>query len=257
MPASIPNVTPRPPVATRPPPSAPGRRLKHRLLACEAVVGEERPADFEAYRDEVLAVLRPVGVVEEDLTEMMVMCQWKLRRLWRFETAQHIIWKGRGEKRGMSPFASVILAFLADCREGRCTERFSQREAHLMRGYLRAESRLRLRQAERREGPGAGAAEDTRIDPQPGAGCPAPRSNEPQPAAPPLAAAWADGAPHAPDPGPASPPTEAAAPAAAPTPSSDCIDMRTWEITNRLGPPRPVAPPPGAAGAGGIPMAAD
>jgi hypothetical protein len=252
MPASIPNVTPQLPVATRPPPSVPRRRLKHGLMDIEAVVGEEQPADFEAYRDEVLAVLGPGDVVEEDLAEVMVMCQWKLRRLWRFESAQYLLWTGRGEKRGESAWSAVTLGFISECRAGKYLQRITQWEAHLMRSYLRAEARLRLRQEERRKGRrGEGTTDDAQAQPPAGARGRAPSAPAVQPAPVPLAAAPATAAPRSGEPQPAP------CPLADAEPSTRSNGRAIGEIADRRAPGarRLSGPAPGVNG--GMPMAAD
>lgn len=63
--------------------------LKHGLLAREVVIksgdGAERAEDFYAFLTDLLADLKPVGLVEETLVERIATCYWRLRRAQRFE----------------------------------------------------------------------------------------------------------------------------------------------------------------------------
>ena len=54
--------------------------VKHGLFAAEAVISVEDPADYELYRDEYLAELAPVGMVESMLAERIVSLSWRLQR---------------------------------------------------------------------------------------------------------------------------------------------------------------------------------
>jgi hypothetical protein len=59
--------------------------VKHGLFAEEAVITGENPADYEAYRDEFLAEMRPVGAVETMLAERFVSLAWRLMRAQRMQ----------------------------------------------------------------------------------------------------------------------------------------------------------------------------
>jgi hypothetical protein len=111
--------------------------LTHGLHSQEAVIDGEDPAAFEAYREDLLTEMQPVGIREGDLVETMVMAQWKLRRLWRGET----------EVCGRSQAAQIFNDFHGPRQYAALTSH----EAHLMRAYLRAEARLRLLQDLRRK----------------------------------------------------------------------------------------------------------
>jgi hypothetical protein len=116
--------------------------LTHGLHSQEAVIDGEDPAAFEAYREDLLTELQPVGIREGDLVETMVMAQWKLRRLWRGETRVC----------GRSQAAQIFNDFYGPRQYAALTSH----EAHLLRAYLRAEARLRLLQDLRRKGLGDG-----------------------------------------------------------------------------------------------------
>ena len=59
--------------------------VKHGLCAAEAVIKGENQADFEAFRDELLAELAPVGIVESILAERAVSLSWRLQRAERIQ----------------------------------------------------------------------------------------------------------------------------------------------------------------------------
>ena len=59
--------------------------VKHGLFAAEAVITGENPADYEAYHDQFLAELAPVGMVESMLAERIISLSWRLRRAERMQ----------------------------------------------------------------------------------------------------------------------------------------------------------------------------
>ncbi len=61
--------------------------LTHGLLAKEAVIAGEDPAEFESYREGMLQTLAPAGAVEEMLAERVVGLSWRLLRAERLQNA--------------------------------------------------------------------------------------------------------------------------------------------------------------------------
>ena len=59
--------------------------MRHGVLSSSCVLPDESGADFAALRDHLRADLRPVGAVEELLTDRIVSFAWRLRRLGRVE----------------------------------------------------------------------------------------------------------------------------------------------------------------------------
>ena len=59
--------------------------VKHGLLAQEAVIVGEDPAEFEMYRQGMLQTLVPIGPVEVMLAERVVGLSWRLRRAERLQ----------------------------------------------------------------------------------------------------------------------------------------------------------------------------
>ena len=59
--------------------------VKHGLFAAEAVISLENPAEYELYRQQFLAELLPVGMLESMLAERIVSLAWRLRRAERMQ----------------------------------------------------------------------------------------------------------------------------------------------------------------------------
>jgi len=59
--------------------------VKHGLFASETVIKGENEADYEAFHDNMLAELDPVGGVESMLAERIVNLWWRLRRAERMQ----------------------------------------------------------------------------------------------------------------------------------------------------------------------------
>jgi hypothetical protein len=115
--------------------------LKHGLTSNEALIPEEDPAEFEASRQEFLAELRPAGATEETLAEVMVMANWKLRRVWRMEPEVFANWRAKA-----GPRTSAGAVWALDCMGDRALEKLSRYEARLVRAFHQSEARLRLLQ---------------------------------------------------------------------------------------------------------------
>jgi hypothetical protein len=58
--------------------------VKHGLFA-ESVINGENPAEYEAFHDEMLAELSPVGMIESTLAERIVSLFWRLKRAERMQ----------------------------------------------------------------------------------------------------------------------------------------------------------------------------
>jgi hypothetical protein len=81
---------------------------KHGLFAQDNVVISENQAEFDAFRNEMLAELAPVGVMESILAERMVSLTWRLKRAERMQN-EVIDAKIRREINGMAPKLSKSL----------------------------------------------------------------------------------------------------------------------------------------------------
>ncbi len=59
--------------------------VKHGLLTRRDVISSESQADFELYRDQLLAELDPAGPMESMLAERIVTLSWRLKRVCRIQ----------------------------------------------------------------------------------------------------------------------------------------------------------------------------
>jgi len=59
--------------------------VKHALLARQAVISSESQADFDLYRDQLLAELAPASPMESILAERIVSLSWRLKRVCRIQ----------------------------------------------------------------------------------------------------------------------------------------------------------------------------
>lgn len=63
--------------------------LKHGILSRDLVIpGTEDESQFEELHRQIMTELRPVGPIEENLAEEIISCQWRLKRVRRYETGQ-------------------------------------------------------------------------------------------------------------------------------------------------------------------------
>jgi hypothetical protein len=59
--------------------------FKHGLTAVYDIISSESPADFELYRDLMLAEMAPAGPMESTLAERIVSLSWRLKRAIRIQ----------------------------------------------------------------------------------------------------------------------------------------------------------------------------
>jgi hypothetical protein len=83
--------------------------VKHGLFGSQNVADGENQADFDLHREQLLAELSPVGVVESTLAERFVSLSWRLRRAERMQNQAIDVMI---ERDGPSPLAQRIKASL-------------------------------------------------------------------------------------------------------------------------------------------------
>jgi len=59
--------------------------VKHGLLARHDIIGSESQADFDIYRDRILAELAPASPMESMLAERIVSLSWRLKRIYSIQ----------------------------------------------------------------------------------------------------------------------------------------------------------------------------
>ncbi len=60
---------------------------KHGLTSKDVVLPGESAKEFQALRTQLGETLQPLGALEEELVERVLMCMWRLRRAYRVETS--------------------------------------------------------------------------------------------------------------------------------------------------------------------------
>jgi hypothetical protein len=129
--------------------------LKHGLLAKDCVMSDEDEADFEAFRDVMLAELRPVGAVEKFLVARIVTTMWRLRRIPRIEREMVVFFVERCadwvRSRRKDPHARITLGdVFADDSSGRdAFAKLRRYETHFERALARDLHELERRQRAR------------------------------------------------------------------------------------------------------------
>lgn len=120
--------------------------LRHGLTAREVIIFGEGFADYARFHAELRSALAPEDAIEETLTERVVLCAWRLRRMSRIEAAilkdaeSHVgTAAAHGTELGVGfRRAALELAIL------------SRYESTLDRALRQAEMQLERRQARRR-----------------------------------------------------------------------------------------------------------
>ena len=60
---------------------------KHGLTSKDALIPGESAKEFQALRTQLWETFKPVGALEEELVERVLICMWRLRRAYRVETS--------------------------------------------------------------------------------------------------------------------------------------------------------------------------
>jgi len=80
--------------------------VKHGLLAARNVINSESQADFDLYREQILAELAPVSPMESMLAERIVNLSWRLKRTSRIQNQTIDALNARNNT--SSPFSKLI-----------------------------------------------------------------------------------------------------------------------------------------------------
>ena len=139
--------------------------LKHGLLAQEMVLLGEAAKELTAFREGLLADLRPEGELEQFLADRVVAAAWRLRRAVRVEEemvegdwlSQNRSWAKDHYLFPKRPAPTAEAAAASTWRHEQAFERLARYEAHIERGFYRALRELQRLQAAR--GKGGTAAE--------------------------------------------------------------------------------------------------
>jgi hypothetical protein len=118
--------------------------LKHGLTAREVTSANESVDDFNAYYDEFIEMLRPVGAIEEQLAERIIICAWRLRRVYRIDSSLFVA--GQSVTQYVGSVGGVFVRLAG----GDAISKLTRYEAAIERSYQRARQELERLQARRR-----------------------------------------------------------------------------------------------------------
>jgi hypothetical protein len=133
--------------------------VTHGLTATHDVISQEKQADFDLYRNEMLAELDPVGPMESMLAERVVSLSWRLKRAGRIQNqtidalnadrtssplaklTQSLLFRGSSPSQGRTPTSDrdLVLGRLAikDFSNARIIERLLMYERRIEHSLYR------------------------------------------------------------------------------------------------------------------------
>src|SRR5205085_10562468 len=118
--------------------------LKHGLTGKAIVLTNESQAQFDELHSSYIKEFQPENTVEMDLIDQMVAAQWRLRRIWRMQTAALDLQMDRQEAELAKSFQQIdqttraTVAFTALANEEKSLELLLRYETAHTRMYQRA-----------------------------------------------------------------------------------------------------------------------
>ena len=132
--------------------------LKHGLLARDAVLPGEDPADFEAQLAALEADIQPQGALECELVRQLADAQWRLRRLTRIESGYLAACTVKSSRHAENLLqlgyeGETLLLGHSMLGETQALTHFARYDAHLGRRFERALQQIaKLREAREKRG---------------------------------------------------------------------------------------------------------
>jgi hypothetical protein len=127
--------------------------LRHGLTAQHVTLFDESEEDFRGFHGDLMAALKPEGAMEFHLAERVVLCAWRLRRVYRIETGlfrkRRTSWVN-GEAASTNEVDVVFLRLAAQDND---LAKLSRYETSIERSLQRALGALERSQARRRGEP--------------------------------------------------------------------------------------------------------
>jgi hypothetical protein len=151
--------------------------LKHGLTAQQVTVFDETAEAFQAFHDEFVVALRPNGGLELNLAEWVILCAWRLRRVYRIETGLFCKTQNSWSSGAAATTNEIEIVFLRLASNDDELSKLTRYETSIERSLQRALKALERRQAQRQgtlplsplpgrrvykiesDGPGAGVKE--------------------------------------------------------------------------------------------------
>ncbi len=134
--------------------------LKHGLTGKAVVLSNESQMHFDELHLTYVQEFKPESTVEMDLVDQMVSAQWRLRRIWRMQTAALDLKMDQQEAEIAKAFnqidqtTRVTVAFTAMANEGKALDLFLRYETAYTRMHQRAINSLsKLRKEKLRNDP--------------------------------------------------------------------------------------------------------
>ena len=138
-----------------------GNALKHGLTGKAVVLTNESQQNFDDLHQSYVHEFEPESTVEMDLVDQMVSAQWRLRRIWRMQTAALDLKMDQQESEIAKTFnqidqtTRVTLAFTALANEEKALDLYLRYEIAYTRMHQRAINSLsKLRKEKLRKRPG-------------------------------------------------------------------------------------------------------
>ena len=124
--------------------SAPGETAKHELLAEAIVIHGEAVDNLAALSARFHAEFHPRTQIETHHVETMIMCRWRLHRVWEFESAclNHEIEHLPSASEGQSNRTRAFLAFRNLAEQSRSLGLLNRYEAKLASTFISAHKAL-------------------------------------------------------------------------------------------------------------------
>ena len=124
--------------------------LRHGLTAQHVTVFDETEEDFRRFHRELMRVLRPEGAMEAQLSERVVICGWRLRRVYRIETGMFSKARKSWAPGGPTITQDIDTVYTRLSSQRDDLAKLSRYEASIERSLRRALLDLERRQARRR-----------------------------------------------------------------------------------------------------------
>ena len=125
--------------------------LKHGLTARHVTVFDESAGDFEAFQRQLIIALRPKGALETTLAERVVLCAWRLRRVYRIETGLFCKTRTSGANGHATTTNDIDIVFLRLASHDDELSKLTRYETSIERSLQRALRALERRQAQRKD----------------------------------------------------------------------------------------------------------
>src|SRR5690348_6282358 len=127
--------------------------LKHGLTAQQVTVFDETAEEFQAFHSELMTALRPEGAFEVNLAERVILCAWRLRRVYRIETGLFCKTRKSWSNGDAMPTNDIDIVFLRLASQDGELSKLTRYETSIERSVQRALKALERRQAQRNGSP--------------------------------------------------------------------------------------------------------